>query len=536
MLAVAVVVSAFAQVPRAGQGPPGPPGGPGFQGAPAMPRERAIVAQFDKDKDGRLNAAERKAAREFLASQPAGGRGPMMMGRGGAMAGPVEPGPRLTAADVKTYGNEPLYHMSTLRTIFLEFEADDWEAELLAFNNTDVDVPATVTVDRRTYRDVGVHFRGASSFFTVPAGRKHSLNLSMDFVHGNQRLRGYSTLNLLNSHVDPTYLRTVLYLEAARSYSPAPKANYVRVVINGESWGIYVNTQQFNREFINEWYKTTDGARWKVPGSPGGRAGLEYRGDDPAPYKALYEIKSKDDPKAWAALINLTRVLNETPPEQLEKALAPILDVDGALKFLALEATLVNDDGYWVRASDYSIYLDPKGRFHLFPHDANETFFMGRGGGPRGGPPARGGMPPGAPPPGAALPPPPPPPPPGAVVELQRGLGPQGAPGRPGGRGAAGPELDPLIGLTDSTKPLRSKLLAVPALRERYMGYVRDIAAKWLDWNVLAPKVARYQALIAADVKTDTRKLDTFEAFEAGVETLRTFVERRRAYLATYKD
>ena len=33
---------------------------------------------------------------------------------------------------------------------------------------------------------------------------------------------------------------------------------------------------------------------------------------------------------------------------------------------------LVNSDGYWTRASDYSIYQDEKGRFHVIPHDMNE--------------------------------------------------------------------------------------------------------------------------------------------------------------------
>ena len=65
--------------------------------------------------------------------------------------------------------------------------------------------------------------------------------------------------------------------------------------------------------------------------------------------------------------------------------------------------------------------------------------------------------------------------------------------------------------------------------------YVRQIATKWLDWNTLGPLATKYQALIAADVKADTRKLDTFEAFEAGVETLKTFAEQRRAYLLNYK-
>ena len=55
--------------------------------------------------------------------------------------------------------------------------------------------------------------------------------------------------------------------------------NYVRVVINGESWGIYLNAQQFNKDFTRDFFNSTKGVRWKVPGSPGGRAGLNYLGE-----------------------------------------------------------------------------------------------------------------------------------------------------------------------------------------------------------------------------------------------------------------
>ena len=513
------------------QGFPSGPGrqGPGGMGGPMQP-ERKIVAQFDKDGDKRLNDTERREARTWLESQPSmgpggpggpgGGRGRGGPGRGGeAIVG--TPGARVTPADVRSYGAEPLYDPNVVRTLFFQFENDDWEKEMMAFNNTDVEVPATLVVDGKTYKDVGLHFRGASSFFGVPEGLKHSINVSLDFVHDAQNLLGYTTLNLLNSHEDPTYLRTVLYLQAAREMVPAPKANYTRVVVNGESWGVYVSAQQFNKGFVNEWFKTTDGARWKVPGSPQGRGGLEYLGTDVAQYKRVYEIKSKDDPKSWAALIELCKALNTTPSEDLERALSPMLDVDGVLKFLALEVALVNGDGYWTRASDYSIYLDTKGMFHIMPHDANETFGPGGGrgmGGPGGpGGPGGGQMRGGRGGQGGGMMPPPP-----------NGAG---GTGGPGGMRMGGPELDPLVGLADSTKPLRSKLLAVPALREKYLGYVRQIATKWLDWNTVGPLAKRYQALIADDVRKDTRKLDTYEAFESGLNTLKTFTERRRAFL-----
>ena len=52
-----------------------------------------------------------------------------------------------------------------------------------------------------------------------------------------------------------------------------------------------------------------------------------------------------------------------------------MLDIDGTLRFLALDVVLVNNDGYWVAArADYSLYQDPSGRFHLIPSDMNEAF------------------------------------------------------------------------------------------------------------------------------------------------------------------
>ena len=521
------------------------PGGPGgFQGGPPGPfgrgpmggQEQKLVKQFDTNKDGRLDNDERKTARGWLAEH-SGGRG--FGGFGGRRGGgrgiaPGSPGRALKPADVRSYTKEPLYDAAVLRTIFLQFENADWEQELAAFNNTDVDVPAVAIVDGKTYKDVGVHFRGMSSYMMVPEGSKRSLNLTFDFVDEKQSLLGYRTLNLLNVTSDPTFVRAMLYSDVARSYIPAPKTNYMRVVINGESWGVYINAQQYNKDFLRDFFKTDQGARWKVPGSPGGRGGMQYWGDDPAAYKQTYEIKTKNDPKAWADLIRMFKVLNETPPEALEAALAPFLDIDGALKFLAVDAALVNTDGYWTRASDYDIYEDPKGQFHVIPHDMNEALINeggGRGRGP-GGPVGPGGPPPdfgrggpGGPPPGGM--------PPDMMGRRGGGRG-------FGGPGGGGPELDPLVGLNDPSKPLRSKLLAVPALRTRYLAYVREIAEKWLDWKKLGQMAKTYQDLIREEVALDTRKLYSTEAFETGLEggpdSLRTFVEARRQYLLKVTD
>ena len=386
---------------------PPPEDGPGFDGPPpfgpggpgGMQQETKLLKQFDKDGDSRLNAAERKAAREFLQKEIASGRGPRGFGGRGGRRGPggfggrgenqepAKPGPKVSPSEVKSFSGEPLYDPLTLRTFFLEFEDADWEKELAEFKNTDVEVPAKLIVDGKTYPDVGVHMRGMSSFMGVSEGRKRSLNVSLDFVHKDQNIGGFRTLNLLNSHEDPSFLRSVLSYQIDREYIPTPKANQRREL------GHLRQRAAVQQDFVKEWFGTTKGARWKTPGSPGGRASLAYLGDDVTAYKRIYQIKSKDDPKAWTDLIKLCKVLNETPADHLEEALAPILDIDGALKFLALDNALINNDGYWVRTSDYSLYQDTQGRFHVLPQDSNETFARPGGpGGPGGG---RGGFGPG---------------------------------------------------------------------------------------------------------------------------------------------
>lgn len=506
--------------------PPGRPGGPPAGFGPGNPFAGAILRRADTNKDGKVSLPELAAAAEGLFKESEKSKDGKLDEteldsgirslRGGFFGRerrePTKPGPHLAPADVTSYPNASLYEPTILRTLFLEFENKDWEAEMADFKDTDVEVPATLIVDGVKYPNVGVRFRGMSSFGGVPAGSKRSLNVSLDFVNPKKRLYGYKTLNLLNSHEDPSFLSTVLYSHLARQHIAAPKANFVKVVLNGESWGIYVNTQQFNKEFIAENYKSSKGARWKVRG-PGGGGGLEYLGDKIEDYKRRYEIKSADDNKAWKALIALCRTLNQTPPEKLEAALKPILDIDGALWFLALDMVLTNNDGYWVRASDYTLFRDNKGVFHLVPHDMNEAF--------------QGAM----------------------------GFGPGFGPGPGGGAGArprpSGVELDPLIGLDDLRKPLRSRLLAVPSLRARYLAHVRELAEESLDWKNLGPIVAQYRSLLSKEIEADTRKLSSYEAFQKAVAdapdtaapqgqrqrlSLRAFAEQRRRYLLNHPE
>jgi spore coat protein CotH len=562
-IGVGIVCSVNGQPPFGFGGGTG--GGPG--GGPNAPDQK-MVEDFDQDGDGRLNAEERKSARASL-KKAGNQRGPRRGPHGGGRDGnrPTgKPGPRVNPEDVDHFPDAEMYDANVLRTLFLEFSNDDWEQELADFKPTDVEVPATLTVDGKAYPNVGVGFRGASSFFMIPEGSKRSLNISMDYADDKQRLYGQKTLNLLNCNGDASMMSSFLYSNLARQRIAAPLVNFVNVVINGRSWGVYANVQQFNKDFVKENFDTKKGARWKVSGNPRGDAGLRYLGEEVQPYRQRFDIKSKDKDKSWQDLIHLCKVLNETPADQLEMALRPILDIDGVLWFLAVDVATINSDGYWTRASDYSIYQSPDGIFHILPHDMNEAFQEqhgsggpgGRGGpgGPagdrRGGPPGGffgmfGGPPPQGPRGGRQ----------GGPSEGRRPAARQRPPGMEDGRrngqqnrgrrergGAGGGyELDPLVGMTEDRFPLRSKLLAVPKFRELYLKNLHDIAAELLSWDYLGPQVESARDLIKSSVKADTRKLATYTQFINATSTrttkpgsLREFAQKRSKYLLKHPE
>lgn len=501
------------QLRRGGFGMPrsGGFGGGGRFGPPGFGRSKereAISARFDVDGNGKLSAEERRLARQYVrGGSSLDSQSRSMDEHLSKNAGIQKDVVASRASAIKV--NTNLYDEKILRTLFLRFPQEDWYEEMQDFYGTDVDVPADLIVDGKVYSSVGVRFRGSSSYRMIGGSEKKSFNIAIDQDDENQRLYGYKTLNLLNSNSDPTFMREVLYSRICRYYLPAPKANFVKLVINGENWGVYVNVQQFNKDFLKDWYGTKEGIRWKIPVDRSGGGGLFYNGQDPENYKRSYQLKTKDRPKAWADLIKLCKILDETPDAKLEKELSTILDIDETLWYLALENVFIDNDGYISRASDYTLYQDSYGRFHMIPYDNNEAFSFAGGFGPNDWP-------------------------------------------------SDDPMLSPVAFANGNRRPLIGRLLSIPNLRARYLAHYRTIVNEWLDWGIIGPIVAEYKSLIGQEVETDSKKLYSYEAFVQGTAqkddtdkgdssgsswgfhreapSIKKFVEERRSFLINHSE
>jgi hypothetical protein len=510
-------------------GPPRDRGGRarGGRGGSRRGQRIEVIQKFDKDNDGVLDKAERSAAIKYVEEQrnseggddrgQRGGRPPRPDGdrtgrppargdraarpdpRGGSGRPAPEPrdfskAERLEPGNDKDLGTK-LYDEGTLRTLFINFKDNEWKEEMEVFYRTDVAVPADLVVNGKLYKDVGLKYRGNSSFRSVSPDLKRSMNLYIDHKHSDQKLLGYKTLNLLNANSDPTFMREVIYSHVARNYIPAFKGNFIKVVINGESWGLYSHIQQYNKDFLEDNFGTRAGTRWKIGAGGGGSGNLRYPGDKKEDYNG-FQQRTEGKEEAWKELEQFTKLLDETPVEELAEKLNGRFDLDSAMWSLALECVF-QDEGYFTRGSDYNLYLDPKGRFHLLQHDGNEVMNI------------------------------------------------PGGPGMPSG--LSGPKLEPFYNADNPDRPLMYKLFQVPHFKARYRHHLKTITQEWITWDKIGPLVEGYAALIREEIKKDVRKHSSYDAFEKGlIQTssdgrrtklgLRPFTEGRREFLLNHPE
>ncbi len=460
--------------------------------------QQRLVEKFDEDKNGRVEGPERVAALKWIVAEREKNP-PRRRGSGQGDDSDIEP-QQIGKSDVENFPNRDLYDVDVIRTIFLDFPQSNWADEMALLWRTEISTPATLTMDGKQYPDVGIRFRGSSSFFTVLNRKKKSFAISIDWANQRQRLSGYKSLNLLSGHADPTFMRSVLFSHIAGQYVPTPKTCWVQLVINGESWGLYINDQQINKDFTADAFGARKGTRWKIRPNFKGEAALAYQGPNIEDYTGKYSIGFSDsEPKAWKRLIELCDTLSNSPSEELQQKLPPLLDVDHALWFLALDNVLMDGDGYHYRGSDYALYLHPDGRFYPLFRDNNESFSYG------GGP---GGF--------------------GRRDPFERGKG--------------SLKLDPLVHVDEQRAALCHALLSVPKWRSQYLENCRTIARDWLDWTKTGALVANWQQRIEPLIKADDKALYGYDAFLTGLDQgterkpgLKKFCDERRAFLAEYK-
>lgn len=397
---------------------------------------------------------------------------------------------------------QSLYDESTILELRMEFTYPAWRDSLVKHVPTETDIPARLTVNGVVYDSIGVRYKGNSSYNVQ--SEKKPFNLSIDGYKENQLLYGYKTLNLNNFFKDPTCVREKIAYESASLYFPAVKSAFVRLYINNEYWGLYLNVQQINKIFLREHFSAQGGNLFKgdpaIAGTTFGSADFTWHGSDAATYKARYELKTNEEADDWSDLIQFINMLNNLPDAQFESEIRKVLNVDRALWYLAWCNLFVNLDSYLGSGHNYYLYDNPLDGMNMILWDVNEvlgTFSND----------------------------------PLSISQRET--------------------LSPLYKNQDAARPLVRRLLAVPSFRQRYTAHFRTMLGEVFNEAFWRPRIEKYQSLILSSLTTDTRKLYTMAQFSANVAGnitssgpgpagaipgVLSFINNRRSYLLTLPE
>ncbi len=274
-----------------------------------------------------------------------------------------------------------LYDMSTVRDVYFTFSQPNYWSLLTTNYVTDTNLAGSMTIDGVTYPNVGIRFRGNSSYFQLPVQpaqgwEKKSFNVEVDWLVPGQDVHGISHFNFNNGFHDPLFLREPLTYYIMRQHGVAPRANWVRLHLNGVYWGVYINVEQPNKDMFKQWFRSNDGNRYRCFPTSGtfsnGRcAFMQLSPNIASSYLSAYQAKQGDG----TDLMNMCTVMAAMTPASAQTTLTNVFNVDAFYRYAAVMVCCQNTDSYLSSGKDHYLYIDDvHGDGHTFPFDVNEAF------------------------------------------------------------------------------------------------------------------------------------------------------------------
>ncbi|MBI1928146.1 CotH kinase family protein [Candidatus Poribacteria bacterium] len=239
-------------------------------------------------------------------------------------------------------------------------------------------VKGTVKYKDERYDEVGIRFKGNSSFRSSGDTLKKPFKFDFDRFVKDQTFHGYNKLNFSNGFKDPSLMREKLAYDLfQKAKVPAPRAAYARLYLTVEGrydqeyLGLYTMVEQVAPRFLKDRFGNGDGLLVK----PDRVNDFEDFGEDWKRYAQHYELKSKEKTSDTARLIQFIKFLHNSDDAQFAQEIEQFLNVDSFLRFLAVNTLLVNLDSYLGTGHNYYLYHNTAtGQYEMIPWDLNEAF------------------------------------------------------------------------------------------------------------------------------------------------------------------
>lgn len=225
-----------------------------------------------------------------------------------------------------------------------------------------------------TINDIGFRLRGNTS----RSSKKKSFKVSFNTFEPGRKYHGVEKLNLNGEHNDPSIVRSKFCYDIAKDMGIiASRANHVDLYINNEYFGLYINVEHIDEEFVKIRYGNNNGNLYKCLYP----ADLNYLGSDPEAYKLgsdgrrTYDLKTNTEEDNYEDIAHLIWVLNNVPKNNFRCELEKVFNVDAYLKVVVFDILTANWDGYIFNKNNFYLYKNTAtGKFEYIPYDTDNTF------------------------------------------------------------------------------------------------------------------------------------------------------------------
>jgi len=248
---------------------------------------------------------------------------------------------------------------------------------------------------------------------------------------------------------------------------PAPHIAHARLTVNDEYWGVYALIESISKPFLKNRLGEESGNLFDYEYSFAWD--FSFLGEDPEEYIPLpFDPETNEDRIDPTDLIEFVRTVNEAPEEGFAAAIAPYVDVDRFLTYVATENALAEQDGFVGQFGVNNFYLYQYGnsrKFVFLPWDKDTALTSGEW----------------------------------------------------------------PIDYNLESNVLTRKLMADPVRRRFYTQAVARAAQTAMNARFLLPKLDQGYRQIREAVLADTRKPWNNDEFEQGIENLRAIIRAREA-------
>ena len=392
----------------------------------------------------------------------------------------------------------------SIRDIYLEFYDPNYHSYLVNawYYNPDERIPATLTLNGIVYDSVGVRYKGNSTFCLPNDNSNHKVPYNIDFNYfiDSQKVLGYKKMKLANAWMDPTFVKDITASNIYRNYLPSGEANLVKLHVQGNYLGLYVNTESINKQFTKKHFDEKSGPLFKcdnidrfcdTANAPASYPpSLIYLGNDSTLYYNSYDMKSDN---GWEQLVNLIKVL-DLDFQNIDS----VLNVDRTLWAFAVNSVISNLDtynGYYIH--NYYLYQTKDGLFQMIPWDLDNSFS------------------------GAIM---------GFDYFNQSNIY----------------EYDPYHYGAPGDRPLAEKLLNDPFYRKQYTAHMRTIINEALDTAVIRNQINQLQSLAHTAADNDQWKGFSMSQYYSNVESalwtswgfggIMSTIDARKQYLLSHPE